>query len=345
LSKKKKKKKKSTHPKKKTNKHYVYTCMYMYTYIKRTLGDIEKLVRRRKSQREAAQTEVQQKQEILTKWLEIGDHDVLQLKAYIAKLEKRLSDETDRVRVSEKSRRDSIAYLSTQMMTSLVEAETEHEKKLQDMSSSISRLEEEKKSLNSQLHTEERKRKNSNAEVSATMFQKVLKVEQEKEDQKQVYEAKIKDLEQQLDEIRTGAPRRASEVHSVMFKSLLEAEEDFNHAKEEWTNKENELKNEIKALSEELTKSKQQIHKSDKQRKESISQLQDDMWKHLVEVDEDNKKERKQLQAEVKGYRDEVMVLRKRVSHLENSKLALIEECNRQMNLLRLGIRAMNGTQ
>jgi len=55
------------------------------------------------------------------------------------------------------------------------------------------------------------------------------------------------------------------------------------------------------------------------------------------------KKKQKQLQEEAQTFKDEVMTLRKRVANLENSKLALIEECNQQLNFLRTGIRIMNG--
>jgi len=97
----------------------------------------------------------------------------------------------------------------------------------------------------------------------------------------------------------------------------------------------------IKRLQEELGKMKEKADKTDRIRRESITQLQDDMWKHLVEADEENKKERKKLQGDVKNYKDEVTSLRKRITYLENSKLAMIEECNRQLNLLRTGVIMM----
>jgi len=54
------------------------------------------------------------------------------------------------------------------------------------------------------------------------------------------------------------------------------------------------------------------------------------------------KKERKQLQVDIKNFKDEISTLRKRVTYLENSKLAMIEECNRQLNVLRTGVRLMH---
>ncbi|ETO30358.1 hypothetical protein RFI_06764 [Reticulomyxa filosa] len=251
--------------------------------------------------------------------------------------------QTEKTNTTEKQRRESLSSMSNHMITSLTEAEDEHGKAIKDMQARIDLLEEEKKSLNLQLHAEERKRKSSNAEVSASMFNKLLLIEQEKEYDKTNYEQKIKELEQQLEELTIGAPRRASEVHSSMFKSLLEAEADYNNAKLEWNTKEQQLKNEIQSLNEQLGKSKQKAELSDKQRRESISQLQDDMWKHLVESDEDNKKEKKKMLVEIKTVKDENSQLKRKISYLENSKLAMIEECNRQMNLLRIGVRVMNG--
>jgi len=203
-------------------------------------------------------------------------------------------------------------------------------------------LEEEKKTLNLQLHAEERKRKNSNAEVSATMFNKLLLLEKEKENEKQMYETKIQELQQEVEESTSQQPRRATEIHGSMFNSLLEAEGEYNHAKAEWDRKESEYKREVSQLKEEIGKSRQKVETTDKHRRESITQLQDDMWKHLVEADEENKKERKQLQVDIKNFKDEISTLRKRVTYLENSKLAMIEECNRQLNVLRTGVRLMH---
>jgi len=124
---------------------------------------------------------------------------------------------------------------------------------------------------------------------------------------------------------------------------LLEAEEDYNNAKKEWEKKDEDLRNELKEANDELLKFKQKAEKSEKNRRDSVSQLQDDMWKHLVETDEDNKKERKKLQGDLKTSKDEINALKARITYLEASKLQMIEECSRQMNLLRTGVRIMNG--
>jgi len=290
---------------------------------------------REKKQFEDLQTQMGQ-------WINSGADDVIKLKQQITELERKLFNERNRVEGAERHRRESINYLSNQMMSSLVDAEDMHKKEIVDLKATILRLEEEKKTLNLQLHAEERKRKHSNAEVSATMFNKMLLIEQEKDAEKNYYENRIKELEQQLEETAAREPRRASEVHSSMFKSLLEAEGDYNQAKTEWENKEKEYKNEVQKVQEELDKMKQKADHTDRQRRESITRLQDDMWKHLVEADEENRRERKKLLADLKTCRDEVATLRRRMTYLENSKLAMIEECNRQMNLLRAGVRVMN---
>jgi len=73
------------------------------------------------------------------------------------------------------------------------------------------------------------------------------------------------------------------------------------------------------------------------------------MWKHLVGADEENKKEFKKLQSDNKSLKEELVGLKKTitylektVSDLERSKLVLLEECNRQINLLRTGVSIMN---
>jgi len=291
---------------------------------------------------EGEQKKLEELQNQLTTWLQIGDDDVTKLKQYITEVEKKLATERSKADGAEKHRRESINYLSNQMMSSLTDAEDMHGKELKTLKQTIARLEEEKKALNMQLHAEERKRKHSNAEVSASMFNKLLMIEQEKDVEKKKYEVQVKELQKQLDEMIVTQPRRASEVHHSMFNSLLDAEGDFNNAKKEWERKERELRNEIRMLQEELAKMKEKVDKTDRIRRESITQLQDDMWKHLVEADEENKKERKKLQGDAKNFKDEVVMLRKRVSYLENSKLAMIEECNRQLNILRTGVIMMH---
>jgi len=54
------------------------------------------------------------------------------------------------------------------------------------------------------------------------------------------------------------------------------------------------------------------------------------MWQQLVEVNEERKKQ--------------LTTLQERIDYLETSKLATIEECNRQLNVLRAGVRVMNQT-
>jgi len=75
---------------------------------------------------------------------------------------------------------------------------------------------------------------------------------------------------------------------------------------------------------------KQTAENEGKKRRESISQLQDAMWQQLVEVNEERKKQ--------------LTTLQERIDYLETSKLATIEECNRQLNVLRAGVRVMNQT-
>ncbi|ETO28943.1 hypothetical protein RFI_08182, partial [Reticulomyxa filosa] len=146
----------------------------------------------------------------------------------------------------------------------------------------ISRLEKENNTLTSQIYMEEQKRKNSNAQVSATMFQKILLLEQDKELEKKRYEEQIEQLRQQLNEITVSAPRRASELHRSMFQSLLDAEADYNTAKFEWRHKESLLDNQQTQLKGELEQLKQEHHKHLQQCTQSISSLQS---QHQVQLD------------------------------------------------------------
>ncbi|ETO23387.1 hypothetical protein RFI_13795 [Reticulomyxa filosa] len=200
------------------------------------------------------------------------------------------------------------------------------------MRDTITNLEEEKKVLNLQMHAEERKRKTSNAEVSASMFNKLLLIEQEKEAQKMDYEQKIRQLEQQLDEIRVGAPRRASEVHSSMFKSLLEAEADYTDAKHQWDQKQTEFKTEIQQLKQELNK----LKKPQDQTPDVLNSPSTSQGKEF------NQETFHKLEHENKNYQNEITKLHQHIRHLEASKLSMIEECNRQLNFLRTGVRLLN---
>jgi len=57
-----------------------------------------------------------------------------------------------------------------------------------------------------------------------------------------------------------------------------------------------------------------------------------------------NKKnqELKKLQGENKDYKEQLLTLKEQLNSLEASKLILIDECNRQLNILRTGVRMMN---
>jgi len=142
--------------------------------------------------------------------------------------------------------------------------------------------------------------------------------------------------------LKATGPRRASEVHTSMFKSLLEAEQDYRSEKKEWELQEQDYKEQIKTLTEDVDKMRAEAEHHKHERRKSVSQLQDDMWKHLVEADELNKQQLKKLHGENKYYKDELLALKKHLSYLEASKLVLIDECNRQMNILRTGVRMMN---
>jgi len=205
---------------------------------------------------EALQREVEEEKKIITKWCNGGEKDVGELKQIILRLEKEALSLHSKAEEAEKNRRSSISYLSNQMMSSLVDAEDQHENEIKEMRAMTERLIEEKKVINIQMHEEERKRKNSNAEVSSTMFQKLLLLEQEKEEMKKSYEQQIKQLQQQLEEHTAEEPRRASQAHTSMFKSLLDAEADHQRDKEDWKRKEEELREEIKDLNEDLQRAK-----------------------------------------------------------------------------------------
>jgi len=298
--------------------------------------------------------QLQEKQETLAKWSQHGNEDVVKVKEHILELEKALFAARSNADETEKIRRASISYLSNQMMSSLVEAEDQHEKEIKEMRETISQLEQEKKELNVQLHAEERKRKNSNAEVSATMFNKILLSEQDKDLEKKKYEQQIKQLQEQLKEVTSKDSQRVSEVNTStsVFKSLLEAETAYKKAKKDWERKENGFEDKINRLMEEAVKIKQNDDLKDQQRKESILKLHDDVRKHFVDINKDHEKEMKKMKAESNEYKNELTKLKielvtqkQQITYLENSKLSIIEKCNQQMNLLRTSVYIMNKQQ
>ncbi|ETO12653.1 hypothetical protein RFI_24724 [Reticulomyxa filosa] len=180
------------------------------------------------------------------------------------------------------------------LMNGLVDTEEKYGEEINSMRAKVNTLEEEKKQLTKQMHAEEHKRKASNAELSSSMFQKVLFVEQEKELEKIKYELQIQDLQKQLEELKTGGPRRASEIHKSMFTSLLEAEEEYNTAKKDWEQQELKFKNDIQLL-----------------------------------MNDKN------------ACQHEIALLKKYAHDLEISKLEMVDQCNRQLNFLRDGIRVL----
>ncbi|ETO26383.1 hypothetical protein RFI_10755 [Reticulomyxa filosa] len=164
----------------------------------------------------------------------------------------------------------------------------------------------------------------------------------QKEAEKLKYEQQIKELKQQVEETTSGGVRRASEIHHSMFSSLLEAERDYEHDRTEWTHKELQMKHEMASLTEELNKMKDAAANNDKTLRQSIAKLQDDTWKHLVEVDEGNKQLIHKIQLQNQQYQHELTQLKAQIIHLETSKLATIDQCNQQINLLRDAVRVMN---
>ena len=82
----------------------------------------------------------------------------------------------------ETTRRQSVTYLSNQMMNKLLEAESQHDDEMKEMKRRIEELErklKEQKILNDTLETT---RRNSVTTISASMFQKLLAAEQEKQE-------------------------------------------------------------------------------------------------------------------------------------------------------------------
>jgi len=192
------------------------------------------------------------------------------------------------------------------------------------------------------MHAEERKRKTSNAEVSASMFNKLLLIEQEKETDKSKYEEQIQQLQRQLDDITAAAPRRASEIHTTMFNSLLEAEADHVSDKSKWEQQEQELKKENKRLSDELQQLKKLLQDKEKKQEESMIKMKDEMWNQLVDTNGDSNQALSKLDQENRLYKQEISLLKEHIRYLETSKMVMVEECSRQMNLLRSGVRALN---
>ncbi|ETO24577.1 viral A-type inclusion protein, partial [Reticulomyxa filosa] len=235
------------------------------------------------------QSELEEKESLLVKWSQNDAEDVGELRQKIIELENQLLTTRQFADETERNRRASINYLSNQMMSSLVDAEHEHEQSIKELRETIKNLEKEKQNLNSQMHAEEKKRKSSNAEVSATMFNKLLLVEQEKDGEKQKYEEQIQKYEEQIQKLQ-------QQLQQLQKNKTMETPQ---------LNSQQEHQKQVNQLLDQLNQLK------------TVADIHRQCQPHITALNE-------------------------RIAHLETSKLVMIEECNRQMNLLRTGLRVMN---
>lgn len=217
----------------------------------------------------------------------------------IVELEAKNVELMESLKESKEKRRQSIHYLSDAMMQKLLDAETDSQEHIENYKIIIRNLESRLSDEHQSNENIDKNRRKSLTNMSTNMFGKLLGVQQEMKDAKEMYLERIRKLEQQLS------------LEQLKYETI-----DIPHTIQ---------KSEIQELN--FTIEELKIGKV------NASEIRMEMENKLFEAQEKHDRN-------IEQWKRKYNILAKENEFAIVSKLNMIQECNKEMNLLRKVLRA-----